>query len=185
MRHVISALVQNQPGVLSQISGMFSARGFNIDSLVVGRTEETDLSRMTIVVLGDDSVLAQAVKQLTKLVCVVQVVDYKNAPSVERDLMLARISAPQSQRADVVDLADLFRGRVVDIGHDSLVVELSGPESKIEAFIELAGPYGILEVARTGVLAMSRELRNTRTAKPAVKKKAVKKARKKAKAKKR
>jgi acetolactate synthase I/III small subunit len=178
MRHVISALVQNQPGVLSQISGMFSARDFNIDSLVVGRTESDDLSRMTIVVLGDDSVLQQAVKQLDKLVCVVEVADYKDAPSVERDLMLVRISAPQSQRADVVALVDLFRGRVVDIGHDTLVVELAGPESKIEAFIELARPHGILEASRTGVLAMTRELRNPRTAEPAVKKKAAKKTKK-------
>jgi len=174
MRHVISALVQNQPGVLSQISGMFSARGFNIDSLVVGRTEETDLSRMTIVVLGDDSVLEQAVKQLAKLVCVVQVADYKDAPSVERDLMLIRIKAPQTQRSDVVALVDLFRGRVVDIGHDSLVVELAGPESKIEAFIELCRPHGILEASRTGVLAMNRELRNNRAPKPPAKKKAKK-----------
>ena len=170
MRHVISALVQNQPGVLSQISGMFSARGYNIDSLVVGRTEDNDLSRMTIVVLGDDSVLEQAVKQLDKLVCVVGVADYKDAPSVERDLMLVRIAAPQKHRSDVVALVDLFRGRVVDIGHDSLVVELAGPESKIEAFIELARPHGILEASRTGVLAMTRELRNPRAAKPAAKK---------------
>jgi len=163
MRHIISALVQNEPGVLSRISGMFAARGFNIDSLVVGRTEEATLSRMTLVVLGDDQVLDQAVKQLLKLVCVVDVVDYKETPHVERDLMLVRVSAPPARRAHVVDLVEVFRGRVVDISHDSMVVELAGPESKVEAFIALAAPYGIIEVARTGVVAMSRGLHRPQT----------------------
>lgn len=163
MRHVISALVKNEPGVLSQISGMFAARGYNIDSLVVGRTEDGTLSRMTMVVLGDDRVLEQAVKQLAKLVSVVDVSDYKGSPCVERDMMLVRISATEPMRARVLDLVHLFRGRVVDISHDSLVVELVGPESKIEAFVELARPYGIVELARTGILAMPRGLHKPRT----------------------
>jgi len=163
MRHVISALVQNEPGVLSQISGMFAARGYNIDSLVVGRTEDGTLSRMTIVVLGDDRILEQAVKQLAKLVCVVDVADHKDMPCVERDMMLVRVVAPESRRALVLDLVDLFRGKVVDISHESLVVELAGPESKIEAFVELVRPYGIVELARTGILSMPRGLHRQRT----------------------
>lgn len=163
MRHVISALVQNEPGVLSQVSGMFAARGYNIDSLVVGRTEEAALSRMTIVVLGDDRVLEQAVKQLAKLVSVVDVADYKDTPCVERDMMMVRVAAPEAKRARVLDLVDLFRGKVVDISHESLVVELAGPESKIEAFIELVRPYGIVELARTGILSMPRGLHRQRT----------------------
>ena len=163
MKHVISALVQNRPGVLSRISGMFSARGFNIDSLVVGRTEQADLSRMTIVVIGDDKVLEQAVKQLTKLVVVVDVADHKDTPCVDRDLMLARISALPATRAQVVDLVELFRGRVVDISHDSVIVELAGSEAKIEGFVELASLYGIIELARTGLISMPRGLHRPRT----------------------
>jgi len=163
MKHVISALVQNRPGVLSRISGMFSARGFNIDSLVVGRTEHPDLSRMTIVVIGDDKVLQQAVKQLAKLIVVVDVADHKDTPCVDRDLMLARVSAPPTKRAQVVDLVNLFRGRVVDISHDSVIVELAGPEAKIEGFIELVSPYGIVELARTGLISMPRGLHRPRT----------------------
>ncbi len=163
MKHIISALVQNRPGVLSRISGMFSARGFNIDSLVVGRTEEPDLSRMTIVVIGDEYVLQQAVKQLAKLVAVVDVADHKDTPCVDRDLMLARVAAPPGTRAQVVDLVNLFRGRVVDISHDSVIVELSGPEAKLEGFVELASPYGIIELARTGVISMPRGLHRPRT----------------------
>ncbi|MHC4561181.1 MAG: acetolactate synthase small subunit [Planctomycetota bacterium] len=163
MKHIISALVQNQPGVLSQISGMFSARGFNIDSLVVGRTEDPDLSRMTIAVLGDDHVLEQAVKQLAKLVAVVDVADHKDLPCVDRDLMLARIAAPEHKRADVVDLVNLFRGRVVDVSHDSVIVELAGQEAKIEGFIELARPHGLIELARTGIISMPRGLHRSRT----------------------
>lgn len=163
MKHIISALVQNRPGVLSRISGMFSARGFNIDSLVVGRTEQPDLSRMTIVVIGDDQVLDQAVKQLAKLVVVVDVADHKDTPCVDRDLMLARVSAPPATRAQVVELVNLFRGRVVDISHDSVIVELAGPEAKIEGFVELAKPYGVIELARTGVISMPRGLHRART----------------------
>ena len=163
MRHVISALVQNEPGVLSQISGMFAARGYNIDSLVVGRTEDPGLSRITLVVLGDDRILEQAVKQLAKLVSVVDVADYKDVPCVERDMMMIRIGAPASKRTGVLDLVNLFRGKVVDISHESLVVELAGPEAKIEAFIELACPHGIIEVTRTGILAVPRGLHRPRT----------------------
>lgn len=156
MRHVISALVQNEPGVLAHVAGMFAARGFNIDSLVVGRTEDPDLSRMTIVVTADDRVLEQVRKQLAKIVTVVKVRDFENLSYVERDLMLIRIHAVPEKRTEIVQLVSLFRGRVVDVARSSVMVELSGPEEKIEAFIDLVRPYGIRELARTGVIAMIR-----------------------------
>ncbi len=165
MRHVISALVENKSGVLAHVAGMFAARGFNIDSLVVGRTEDPDLSRMTIVVLGDDRTLEQVRKQLAKLVPVVKVRDFKEVIYVERDLMLIRVAAPPEKRGEVVELANLFRGRVVDVAKRSVLVELSGTEEKLEAFIELVRPYGIRELARTGIIAMARgEQRNGRGA---------------------
>ena len=156
MKHVISALVQNQPGVLAHVAGMFAARGFNIDSLVVGRTEDPNLSRMTIVALGDDRILEQVRKQLAKVVPVVKVRDYKGQAIVERDLMLARVQTGPEKRPEVLHLVNLFRGRVVDVARNSIMVELAGPEEKLEAFIDLVRPYGISELARTGVIAMTR-----------------------------
>jgi len=156
MKHVISALVQNQPGVLAHVASMFAARGFNIDSLVVGRTEEPDLSRMTIVVIGDDHVLEQVRKQLGKVVPVVKVRDFAGMDYVERDLMLIRIHVTPEKRPEVIELTNLFRGRVVDVARSSIMVELSGPEEKLEAFGDLVRPYGIRELARTGVIAMPR-----------------------------
>ena len=155
-KHVITALVQNRPGVLAHVAGMFAARGFNIDSLVVGRTENPDLSRMTIVVIADERTLDQVRKQLAKVVPVVKVRDFKNADYVERDLMLINVSASPEKRSEVVELAHLFRGRVVDVAPDSVLVELAGTEDKLEAFIELARPYGICELARTGIIAVRR-----------------------------
>lgn len=156
MRHIISALVQNEPGVLAQIAGMFAARGFNIDSLVVGETEIADLSRMTIVVRGDDRVLEQVRKQLGKLVQVIKVRDFSGVPHVERDLMLVSISVPAERRGPVMELINIFRGRVVDVTPKSIMAQLTGPEEKIEAFVECCRPYGIKELARTGVIAMAR-----------------------------
>jgi len=156
MRHVITALVQNEPGVLAHVAGMFAARGFNIDSLVVGRTEDPVLSRMTIVAIGDDRVLEQIRKQLDKIVTVVKVRDFEDVSYVERDLMLLRVHAPADRRPEIVELVNLFRGRVVDVARKSLIVELSGPEEKLEAFIDLVRPYGIGELARTGIIAMKR-----------------------------
>ncbi|MCP4375360.1 MAG: acetolactate synthase small subunit [bacterium] len=156
MKHVITTLVQNQPGVLAHISGMFAARGFNIDSLVVGRTEDAELSRMTIVVIGDNAVLEQVRKQLGKVIPVVKVRDFTNTECVQRDLLLIRVHAPAEKRPAVVDLVNLFRGRVADVARSSVVVELTGTEDKIEAFIDLVRPYGIRELARTGLIAMQR-----------------------------
>ena len=179
-RHVIAALVTNEPGVLAQVAGMFAARGFNIDSLVVGRTENPELSRMTIVVNGDDAVLEQVRKQLQKLVPVVKVVDYKDVAFVERDLILVQVSTNSSpsttanssgqtppaetthggpaasRRSQLIELATLFRAKVVDVSPDQLMIELAGPEEKLEAFVELVQPFGIIELARTGVIAMPR-----------------------------
>ncbi len=156
MKHVIMALVQNEPGVLAHVAGMFAARGFNIDSLVVGRTEDESLSRMTIVAVGDDRVLEQIRKQLERIVTVVKVRDFQDVSYVERDLMLCRIHAPAEKRPEIIELVNLFRGRVVDVARKNVIVELSGPEEKLEAFVDLVRPYGIGELARTGVIAMKR-----------------------------
>src|SRR6516225_7346115 len=156
MRHVLSALVHNQPGVLAHISGMLASRGFNIDSLAVGETEKPDLSRMTFVVHGDDAELAQVRKQLDKIVTVVKVLDISSENFVERDLMLIKVQATAPQRTEISLLIEMFRGRVVDIDHDTMMAEISGQESKVEAFIDLMRPYGIVELARTGRIALVR-----------------------------
>jgi acetolactate synthase-1/3 small subunit len=157
MKHIISALVENKPGVLAHVAGMFAARAFNIDSLAVGRTEDPELSRMTIVVIGDDRVVEQVRKQLAKIVPVVKVQDYAGQPVVARDLMLISVAAPPDKRPEVVSLAEMFRAKVVDIGPKQLVVEVSGPERKIEAFISACRPYGIRSMVRTGTIAMPRQ----------------------------
>jgi acetolactate synthase-1/3 small subunit len=156
MRHVISALVVNEPGVLSNVAGMFAARGFNIDSLVVGRTENPELSRMTIVVNADDNTLEQVRKQLAKLVPVVKVRDFAESAYVERDLMLITVGATPDKRNEVIEIVNLFRGQVVDVAPASMIIQLAGTEEKIEALVDLLRPYGIRELARTGVIAMSR-----------------------------
>ncbi|MDR1696522.1 MAG: acetolactate synthase small subunit [Endomicrobium sp.] len=156
MRHTISVLVENKFGVLARISTLFAARGFNIDSLAVGETEDSAISRMTIVVKGDDSVLEQVTKQLNKLVDVIKVNDFNGVEYVERGLALVKINAPKAVRAEIFKMAGIFRTRVVDIAQDSLTVEVTGGEDKIEAFIEAASSYGIKEVCRTGVVALSR-----------------------------
>jgi acetolactate synthase-1/3 small subunit len=156
MRHVLSALVQNQPGVLAHVSGMLASRGFNIDSLAVGATEDQNLSRMTFVVRGDDAELEQVRKQLDKLVTVVKVQDISTQDFVERDLMLLKVKANAQQRMEIVLLVEMFRARVVDVSPADLMIEISGQERKIEAFIELMRPYGIQELARTGRIALVR-----------------------------
>jgi acetolactate synthase-1/3 small subunit len=156
MKHVISALVENEPGVLAHVAGMFAARGFNIDSLVVGRTENPKFSRMTIVAKGDDPVIEQVRKQLEKLVHVIKVRDHTGSNFVERDLMLITVHTPPAKRSELVDLVELFHGKVVDIGAKHMTIELTGPEQKIEAFINLCRPFGITSVARTGIIGMPR-----------------------------
>jgi acetolactate synthase I/III small subunit len=157
MRHVLSAVVQNVPGVLSHISGMLASRGYNIDSLAVGETEDPHLSRMTFVVVGDDRVLEQVRKQLEKIVTVVKVVDVSSQDFVERDLMLVKVKAPTGLvRAEIRELTEIFRGRIVDVAAEDVVVEIAGQESKIEAFIELMRQFGIKELVRSGRIAMVR-----------------------------
>ncbi len=157
MRHVLSALVQNVPGVLSHISGMLASRGYNIDSLAVGETEDAHLSRMTFVVVGDDHVLEQVRRQLEKIVTVVRVDDVSSQNHVERDLMLIKIKSPSGHvRSEIRELTEIFRAKVVDVGAGELIVELAGEEKKIEAFIDLMRPFGISELVRSGRIAMVR-----------------------------
>src|SRR3954470_7199271 len=157
MRHVLSAVVQNVPGVLAHVSGMLASRGYNIDSLAVGETEEPNLSRMTFVVVGDDRILDQVRKQLEKIVTVVHVEDISSRDNVERDLMLLKVQAPPgNKRTEIRELVEIFRAQIVDVGAEELMVEISGRESKIEAFIQRMRPYTILELVRTGRIAMVR-----------------------------
>ena len=164
MRHVLSAVVQNVPGVLAHISGMLASRGYNIDSLAVGETETPHLSRMTFVVVGDARVLDQIRKQLEKIVTVVRVDDISSQDYVERDLMLLKVKAPRGgTRSEIRELVDIFRGRIVDVGPDEVMIEISGRESKIEAFIERMRPFGISELVRTGRIAMVRSVNRKNT----------------------
>ena len=157
MRHVLSATVQNVPGVLAHVSGMLASRGYNIDSLAVGETEDPGFSRMTFVLRGDDRMLAQVRRQLEKIVTVVRVDDISSRNYVERDLMLIKVAAPAGPtRSHVKELAEIFRGRIVDVAADSVIVEVSGTEKKVEGFIELMRPIGILELVRTGRIALVR-----------------------------
>ncbi len=156
MRHVLSALVQNRPGVLAHVSGMFASRGFNIDSLAVGETENPLLSRITVVVMGNDRYLEQVRKQLEKIVTVVKVHDISGADYVERDLMLIKIQATPANRMEIQSLVEIFRGRIVDVSLETVMIEISGQEKKVEAFIEAVRGYGILELARTGRIALVR-----------------------------
>ena len=161
MRHVLSAIVQNVPGVLAHISGMLASRGYNIDSLAVGETEQPDLSRMTFVVMGDDAVFEQVRKQLEKVVTVVKVFDVSAQDYVERDLMLIKVKAPPGgSRSEIRELVEIFRGSVVDVGPEEVMLEISGQERKVEAFIDLMRPFGIVELVRTGRIAMVRGSRS-------------------------
>jgi acetolactate synthase-1/3 small subunit len=156
MRHVISALVQNAPGVLSHISGMLASRGYNIDSLAVGETENPKLSRMTFVVVGDEKVREQVLKQLQKLVTVVKVDDITDQRHVERDLMLMRVEALPGARSRILDMVNIFRAKVVDVSDTTMMIEISGSESKLAGFIEAMRPFGIIELVRSGIIALPR-----------------------------
>ena len=157
MKHVLSALVMNQPGVLSRISGMLAARAYNIDSLAVGATENPEFSRITFVVNGTEKTLEQVRKQLQKIVTVVKVQDFSGQDFVERDLMLIKVSTVNGRRGEIRELVDIFRGRIVDVGASHVMIEISGRENKIEAFIERMREFGILEMVRTGRIAMLRD----------------------------
>lgn len=156
MAHLFSCIVQNKPGVLARVAGLFAGRGFNIDSLTVGTTDDPMVSRMTIATQGEEQVLEQIRKQLSKLVDTVRVYDLGDVPRVERDLVLVKVNAQPSRRADILQIVDLFRGRTVDVGRSEMILELTGGEEKVEAFIEQLRPFGIKELARTGRVAMAR-----------------------------
>lgn len=156
MRHIISVLVENEFGVLAKVSGLFSGRGFNIESLCVAETADPTVSRITLVTRGDDRVLEQVTKQLNKLVNVIKVGDFSDASHVERELVLIKVEADPATRGDVLSVINIFRGKVVDVAAGSYVVEATGSQEKIGAFLELLRPYGILEIVRTGIIALYR-----------------------------
>jgi acetolactate synthase-1/3 small subunit len=154
-RHTISVLVENKPGVLARISGLFSRRGFNIDSLAVGPTDDESVSRMTIVLDRSDSP-EQVIKQLNKLVHVLKIVEHEQGTAVERELALIKVRAEQSNRYQVLELAEVYKAKIVDVAQDALTIEATGSPAKIASILELLAPYGIKEVARTGCVALSR-----------------------------
>jgi len=160
MKHTISVTVANKFGVLARVSGLFSSRGYNIDSLAVGETQDPTISRMTIVVKGDDKILEQVIKQLNKLVDVIDVTDLRRGSYVSRELLLIKVKCGARKRTEILEIANVFRSKTVDIGHESLTLLITGTEEKIQAFIKLMEPFGIVELARTGRVAMLRELGN-------------------------
>lgn len=157
MKHTISVLVEDEAGVLTRIAGLFARRGFNIESLAVGPAEHMGISRITMVVPGDDRVIEQLTKQLYKLINVLKVQDITDTPCVERELMLVKVNATSSHRAEVIELAQIFRARVVDVAEDSLTLEVVGDPGKIVAIVQVLNKFGIQEIARTGKIALTRE----------------------------
>jgi len=157
MNHTIAVLVENQFGVLSRVSGLFSARGFNIDSLTVGETQDPAVSRMTIVVNGDERVLDQIMKQLDKLVDVIKVVDLTKEETIDRELLLVKVGASPANRADIIQIVNTFRAKIVDVNPHSVTIEVTGTESKLDAMLELLRPFGIEELVRTGLISVVRK----------------------------
>ena len=157
MKHTISVLVEDEAGVLTRIAGLFARRGFNIESLAVGPAEQSGVARITMVVPGDDQIIEQLTKQLYKLINVLKVQDITEVPSVERELMLMKINATSSTRAEIIDLAQIFRARVVDVGDDSITIEVVGDPGKMVAIVQLLSRFGLREIARTGKIALIRE----------------------------
>lgn len=158
MRHVLSILVENEPGVLSRVAGLFSGRGFNIESLNVGPTLDPTVSHMTIVTTGDDQIIEQIIKQLHKIISVIKVVDLSEEQAVEREIVLVKVGAEDSKRAEVLRIVDIFRCKVVDVSVDELTVEITGDKNKIKAIITLLQRFGIKEFARSGPIAMRRSM---------------------------
>lgn len=157
MKHTISVLVENHFGVLAHVAGLFSARGFNIDSLAVGETEDPSVSRMTIIAHGDDRVIEQITKQLNKLIDVIKVQDLTGEENIARELVLVKIRATATSRSDILQISNTFRAKVVDVSPYSLTVEVTGSEEKIDAMLEFFRPFGIKEVVRTGTIALARK----------------------------
>jgi acetolactate synthase-1/3 small subunit len=159
MRHTISVLVENKPGVLTRVSGLFSARGFNIESLTVGETEDPTTSRMTIVSSGNDAQIEQITKQLDKLIDVIKVTDLTSEKFIERELFLLRVGAEGEARTRIIEIVEIFRAKIVDVSPKALTIELTGSTEKIESFMELVKPFGIKELVRTGHVALARASR--------------------------
>jgi acetolactate synthase-1/3 small subunit len=157
MRHTISILVENKFGVLTRVAGLFSGRGYNIDTLNVAPTQDGELSRMTIVTRGDAATIEQIIKQLKKLVNVLEVQDFAEGEFVDRELVLVKVSVDSKSRAEVMQITDIFRAKIVDVQPKSLTVEITGNESKVEKFLNLMASFGILELTRTGKVAMARK----------------------------
>jgi len=156
MKHTLSVLVENHPGVLSRIAGLFSRRGFNIDSLAVGTTDDPDISRMTIVVNGDDYIVEQVKKQLNKLIDVIKISEIDPVNSVTRELVLIKVNADTSSRSEIIQIVEVFRANIVDVNKDSMIIEVVGDEGKVNAMQELLSQYGIKELVRTGVIGLNR-----------------------------
>lgn len=156
MKHTISVLLQNKPGVLSRVTGLFSGRGFNIESLCVAQTLDASISTLTLVTDGDDNIVEQITKQLHKLIDVIKVTDISEMENVEREMVLIRVKAETPTRAEVLRVIDIFRGKVVDVGPKTYVIEVTGNANKIQAVIDLLRPIGIQEIVRTGIIAMTR-----------------------------
>lgn len=155
-KHILSVLVENQAGVLSKISGLFTRRGYNIDSLTVGETEDPEISRMTITLNGDRQTVEQIAKQLNKLIDVIKVVELEKSSSVCRELLLIKVNASLETRSDIIGISDIFKAKIIDVAKESFILELTGDSEKIEAFTEILKPYGILEYNRTGLTALER-----------------------------
>ncbi len=158
MRHTISILVENEFGVLARVAGLFSGRGFNIDSLSVAKTLDPSLSRITLVTEGDDQIVEQITKQLNKLICVIKVSDFQDTPHVEREMALIKVAADERTRGEVLNIIDIFRAKVIDAGPRSFVIEVTGDEGKITAILDLLKPLGVKEIVRTGKVAVQRGL---------------------------
>ncbi len=158
MRHTISILVENEFGVLARVAGLFSGRGFNIDSLSVAKTLDPSLSRITLVTEGDDQIVEQITKQLNKLICVIKVSDFQDTPHVEREMALIKVAADERTRGEVLNIIDIFRAKVIDAGPRSFVIEVTGDEGKISAILDLLKPLGVKEIVRTGKVAVQRGL---------------------------
>ncbi|EGY27585.1 acetolactate synthase, small subunit [Desulfovibrio sp. A2] len=158
MRHVLSVLVENEPGVLSRVAGLFSGRGFNIESLNVAPTLEEGVSLMTITTSGEEQIIEQIVKQLRKLVTVIKVVDFIDVSAVEREMMIVKVQADDARRAEVLRIADIFRCKVVDVSLNDLTLEATGDHGKVQAILSLLARFGIKEIARTGTVAMRRSM---------------------------
>ena len=158
MKHTISVLVENKFGVLARVAGMFSAKGYNIESLSVGETTDPEVSRMTLIVSGDEMIVEQIIKQLRRLIDIIKVSDLTDRTYIEREMVLLKVNAEPATRSELLNIVDIFRGKIVDVSLKEFTVELTGEEGKINAFITMLTPFGIKEIARTGKVAMLRGL---------------------------